>query len=130
MSSKEAYLETAPVVVAPDGLTVRPLLETDRGSLAEFRLAAGLIGRTVRHRTIEEIWHVTEGAGAVWREGLSGGAPLNLAPGSAFVVPPGVAFQVRAGESDLVVIATTMPPWPGEDEVEVLEGVGPWMPTL
>lgn len=130
MKVTQASLGSAPVVVAPDGLTVRPLFDSDRGSLAEFRLAAGLVGRTIRHRTIEEFWHVVAGNGAVWREGINDGLPLELEPGTAFVVPPQTAFQLRAGESDLVVIATTMPPWPGEAEVEILEGHGPWMPTM
>ena len=117
-------------IIAPDGLRVRPLIATKRGSMAEFRLAPGLIGRTIKHRTIEEIWYVVAGDGWIWRETTNAGEPVLLASGSNFHVPPGCAFQIRAGAEELVVIATTMPPWPGDDEVEVLENAGPWIASL
>ena len=120
-------LGTAVEVTAPDGLTVRILNRMRGGSMAEFRLGAGLAGRAIRHRTVEEIWFVRTGGGAIWREGVG---ETGLAPGVSVAVPPGMAFQVRAGADGLAAVAITMPPWPGEDEAEVLEGVGPWVPGV
>jgi len=121
-------LSTAPEVTAPDGLKVRILNRLAGGSMAEFRLLPHGAGRTIRHRTVEEIWVVTEGGGEIWRDGVAGGAPVALGPGSSVAVLPGMAFQVRAGGAGLAVIAVTMPPWPGDDEAEVLDGAGPWVP--
>jgi len=117
-------LATAIEVTAPDGLTVRILNRMKGGSMAEFRLGPLRAGRAIRHRTVEEIWVVTAGGGTIWREGIG---ETGLAPGVAVAVPPGMAFQVRAGGQGLAALAVTMPPWPGEDEADVLEGVGPWL---
>lgn len=121
----QMHLDDAKVVTAPDGLQVRPLLVMRGGSMAEFRLPAGRTGRTIRHRTIEEIWQVTSGQGEVWRDG----EVTALTTGTCISIPPGTAFQVRAGTEDLVVLAVTMPPWPGDDEAEVLSDTGPWVPS-
>jgi len=117
-------LATAVQVTAPDGLTVRILNRMKGGSMAEFRLGPGRAGHAIRHRTVEEIWCVTEGGGEIWREGVGTTA---LEPGVAVAVPPGMAFQVRSEGQGLAALAITMPPWPGEDEAEVLAGAGPWV---
>ena len=59
----ELHIDNAPLLIAPDGLQVRPLASTERGSMAEFRLAAGLVGRTIQHQTIEEIWQGISSSG-------------------------------------------------------------------
>ena len=57
-----------PDAIAPDGSEIYYLVgDAERASLVEVRLAAGLISRPVRHRTVEEIWYVTGGQGRVWR---------------------------------------------------------------
>jgi len=121
-------LSEAVEVIAPDGLRVRILNRMKGGSMAEFRLGPNRAGRAIRHRTVEEIWFVTDGGGEIWRDGVDAGSPVALAPGVAVAVPPGMAFQVRAGTGGVAAVAITMPPWPGEDEAEVLEGAGPWVP--
>ncbi len=115
--------------IAPDGLEVRLLLAGGGGSFAHFRLGAGRTGRAVRHRTVEEIWYFTEGEGAFWREGVAGGAPVPVRPGTSVRIPVGTGFQLRAGPGGPVsAVAVTMPPWPGEGEAEVIEGC--WAPDL
>ena len=125
----EIHLDEAETVVAPDGLTVRPLVEMEGGSFAEFSLPAGNVGQPIRHKTIEEIWHVVSGEGEIWREGINQGDPLPLSEGQCVAIPPRTAFQIKAGAKELVVLAVTMPPWPGDHEVEVVSDLGPWMPT-
>ena len=115
-------------VVAPDGLEVRILNRMKGGSMAEFRLGPLGVGRTIRHRTVEEIWFITSGSGEIWRDGVEGGRPVALSPGVSVAVPPGTAFQVRAGSDGFAAVAITMPPWPGEDEAELVPGRGPWVP--
>ncbi|MFN0094383.1 MAG: hypothetical protein ACKVVT_06355, partial [Dehalococcoidia bacterium] len=61
-------LAEAPVVLAPDGSDVRPLLRLAGGSMAHFTLAPGETSRAVRHRTVEEVWYILAGTGEMWRE--------------------------------------------------------------
>ena len=60
-------LADAPVVTAPDGSAVRLLAGLSGGGMATFRLEAGQVAAAAIHRTVEEIWFVTEGRGAIWR---------------------------------------------------------------
>ena len=108
---------------APDGSVVRPILRGRQGSAAEFILGAGAVTRPVRHRQVEEIWHVLAGRGSLWREGEPE-APLHR--GVTVCIVAGVAFQFRA-ESELRMFAVTMPPWPGDEEAE--SATGPWQPA-
>jgi mannose-6-phosphate isomerase-like protein (cupin superfamily) len=57
----------APDAIAPDGAEVRILCATGRGSMAVFSLAPGMVSKAVAHRTVEEIWYFTGGAGRMWR---------------------------------------------------------------
>jgi mannose-6-phosphate isomerase-like protein (cupin superfamily) len=60
-------LSAAPVVVAPDGSDVRPLLQLSGGSLAHFELPPGRTSVAVVHRSVEEIWFFLGGHGEMWR---------------------------------------------------------------
>lgn len=129
----------APVVVAPDGSTVRPLAATSRGSMATFRLRPGQVAGAVVHRTVDELWYVRQGSGWLWRRapadqataGAAGaaGALTRLEPGVSVDLPVGTAFQFRASaDEELVVVGVTMPPWPGGDEA-IPVADGPWPPS-
>jgi mannose-6-phosphate isomerase-like protein (cupin superfamily) len=112
-------------ILAPDGSEVRILLATQNGSMAHFRLPPGTVSRPVRHRTVEELWYVLSGTGQMWRSDLGTAA---LAAGTCLTIPPGTAFQFRAGEIEpLDVVAVTIPPWPGHAEADPADG--PWTPT-
>ena len=126
-------------VTAPDGSEVRLLLTDEHGatrcSMVEVNIAAGMASRPVRHRTVEEVWYVVEGTGAVWRC-PPGALPADVdsvavAVGDALTIPVGWAFQFRA-EADvgLRFICVTMPPWPGMDEADAVDGGGAWPATL
>jgi mannose-6-phosphate isomerase-like protein (cupin superfamily) len=116
-------------VIAPDGLEVRLLGRCRGGSYAHFRLPPGCTGRAVRHRTIEETWFVASGEGRIWFEAGGRSAVRRLAAGMGFIIPPGTAFQLRcSGPEALGIIATTMPPWPGEGEADVVPGH--WPPSV
>ena len=110
-------LRDAPLLKAPDGSDVRPLLSLAGGSLAYFELAAGETSVAVAHRTVEEIWFVTGGRGEMWRKAEDQEETVMLAPGVSLTIPLGTAFQFRSlGPEPLTMVAITMPPWPGEDE--------------
>ena len=118
-----------PDVHAPDGSEVRVLASTARGSMAQFRLVPGGVSSAVVHRTVEELWFIVAGRGAMWRSLGEDDEVVGLEPGVSLSIPVGTRFQFRAtGEEPLVVVGVTMPPWPGPDEVERIRG--PWTPTV
>jgi mannose-6-phosphate isomerase-like protein (cupin superfamily) len=116
-------------VIAPDGSEVRILLALARGSMAHFALAPGLTSKAVRHRTVEEIWYVLSGRGEMWRRrDEAQEAIIVLAPGVCLSIPAGTRFQFRAtGDAPLTAVGVTMPPWPGENEADIVSG--PWDPN-
>jgi mannose-6-phosphate isomerase-like protein (cupin superfamily) len=118
-------LASAARVTAPDGSEVRILAASPRGSMAHFSLAPGQVSRAVRHHSVEEIWFILEGVGRMWI-GPGEEQVLQLGPGLSFVIPVGRPFQFRNdGGTALRAVAVTMPPWPGEDEAESVEGLWP-----
>ncbi|MFI4982821.1 MAG: cupin domain-containing protein [Nevskiales bacterium] len=122
-------LPAAPDVLAPDGSEVRILLALAGGSTAHFQLQAGQTSRAVRHRTVEEIWYVLSGRGQMWRRHGALEQISDLALDTCLTIPVGTAFQFRASaDGPLAALAITMPPWPGEDEAEMVPGA--WAPTV
>jgi mannose-6-phosphate isomerase-like protein (cupin superfamily) len=114
--------------IAPDGTRVRLLLSLGGGSMAHFELAAGAVSHAVAHRSVEELWYVLSGRGALWRRSSEGERIELLEPGMALTIPLGTAFQFRAEErAPLTFVAVTMPPWPGAGEAVPV--TGPWSPT-
>lgn len=113
-------------VIAPDGSEVRVLLALQGGSMAHFRLPAGSVSKAVRHRTVEEIWYVLSGTGEMWRSDGKDASIVPLCPGTCLTIPVGVAFQFRAGAQEaLAAVAVTLPPWPGAEEAEFVDGMWP-----
>lgn len=122
-------LPELPDVTAPDGSDVRVLLRLAGGGLAHFQLAPGETSTAVRHRTVEEIWYVTEGEGEMWRHQGEHEEVTPLSAGTCLTIPLGTTFQFRAtGGAPLSAVAVTMPPWPGEGEAVVASG--PWVSTV
>ncbi|MEV0193916.1 hypothetical protein AB0I39_36030 [Kitasatospora purpeofusca] len=131
---RTAEVENAPVVVAPDGATVRPLLTLDGlGSQAVFELAPGVVTRAVSHATVQELWYVAAGRGRIWRRQSGLEAVDVLRAGTSVSVPLGTAFQFRADPDSpgpLRIVAVTMPPWPDGSTTEARPEDGPWPPTV
>jgi mannose-6-phosphate isomerase-like protein (cupin superfamily) len=123
-----------PDAIAPDGSEIYYLVgDAERASLVEVRLAAGLVSRPVRHRTVEEIWYVTGGRGTVWRSapGDPQGESVTVRPGDAIRIPTGWAFQFAAApEAGLRFVCFTSPPWPGREEVAPVLTGGLGAPTV
>ena len=115
-------------VIAPDGSEVRVLCATARGSMASFSLPANRVAKAVAHRSVEELWYVAAGRGRIWRRLGEDEAIIELTPGLSLSIPVGTQFQFRCdGAETLLVIGTTMPPWPGADEAYPVDG--PWTPS-
>ena len=133
MSFATRQIGAAPDVIAADGSEVRILCQTGRGSMAHFTLASGAIARAVAHRTVDEVWYIVSGRGRMWRRHHGDGGDreeiVELRAGLSLSISLGTHFQFRAdGDAPLVAVGVAMPPWPGEDEVYVVEG--PWRPTV
>ncbi len=110
--------------MAPDGSEVRFLASTTRGSMAQFALPAGKISSAVAHRTVEEVWFFTGGQGRLWRKNDKAEEIVKIRPGLSISIPTGTHFQFRNdGTETLTAIGTTMPPWPGEHEAKLVEGI-------
>ncbi|HLY36333.1 MAG TPA: cupin domain-containing protein [Candidatus Limnocylindria bacterium] len=111
---------------APDGSEVRLLLRLRGGSLAHFQLAPGEVSVAVRHRTVEEIWFFLAGQGDMWRRLEGSEEVVGVEAGTCLTIPVGTDFQFRScGHEALQAIGVTMPPWPGEGEAALIEGVWP-----
>jgi mannose-6-phosphate isomerase-like protein (cupin superfamily) len=119
-----ADVPPSPDAVAPDGSSIGLLVVGERGSMVHCTLGRGDVTRAVQHRTVEEMWFVTGGAGHAW----IGGETVPLRRGTSVVIPTGTPFQFRAGYGGLELVITTMPPWPGPDEATPASG--PWAPTV
>ncbi|HEU0217778.1 MAG TPA: cupin domain-containing protein [Stellaceae bacterium] len=119
-------IATAPLVTAPDGSAVRVLCATARGGTATFTLEAGAVAKAVVHRTVEEIWYVAAGQGRLWRRAGEAEQIADLAPGRSLTIPVGTRFQFcNDGAGPLQIVAVTMPPWPGEGEAMLVDGIWP-----
>jgi len=115
--------------VAPDGSEVRILLGLKGGGMAHFSLGPGQTSKAFTHRTIEEIWFFVSGRGEMWRKQGARETVEDVEAGTCVTIPLGTRFQFRSvGSEPLAAVAVTMPPWPGEDEAVVVEGV--WKPTV
>ena len=109
--------------VALDGSDVRVLLKLSGGSMAHFELGPGQTSKAVTHRTVEEIWFFLSGRGEMWRK--QQGQPetiVQVESGICLTIPLGTHFQFRSfGEGPLSAVGITMPPWPGDDEVMIVQ---------
>lgn len=123
------HLAGEPDAIAPDGSEVRLLAISARGSMAHFRLPPGGVSRAIRHRTVEELWYFVAGRGEMWRKLGGDTSIVPVSAGVSLDIPVGVSFQFRAAAgAPLEAVGVTMPPWPGPDEAEFVEGV--WEPTV
>lgn len=91
--------------------------------MAHFRLLPGQVSMAVAHRTVEEVWYVTEGQGRMWRKLAESEGVIDLVPGLSLTIPVGAHFQFRNdGVTPLDIVGVTMPPWPGADEAYEVSG--------
>ncbi len=110
-------------VLAPDTSEIRLLVSTSRGSMVHGTLPPGRVSVAITHRTVEEVWYITEGRGQVWRKHDGQEEIVDVQPGSALTIPCGTHFQFRTiGPEPLRFVMCTMPPWPGAQEAAPVPG--------
>jgi mannose-6-phosphate isomerase-like protein (cupin superfamily) len=112
--------------LAPDGSEIRLLIGGEHGGLAHCLLPAGRASSPVQHRTVEELWHVLEGEGEIWRARNGEERCDKLQPGDSIRICVDTCFQFRAGKAkDLKLLLATMPPWPGPQDAVAAPGKWP-----
>ncbi len=122
-------LPVKPDATAPDGSDVRILLGLADGGMAHFELGPGETSVAVAHRTVEEIWFFVNGRGEMWRKEGDHETIVPVDPGVCIKITVGTHFQFRSfGYEPLAAVAVTMPPWPGEGEAYIVDGI--WQPTV
>lgn len=103
--------------LAPDGSEIRLLVDMRRGGLCHCTLPGRSVSKATSHKTVDEVWYCISGTGEIWRKNSSGERIMPLHKGMSVAILQGTAFQFRAiGDDPLVLLTTTIPPWPGPDE--------------
>jgi len=126
---KQKRLPEEPDARSPAGADISFLMDGPTGNMIHSTVPAGQVNRATRHKTVHEFWYVLEGRGQIWRSEDGSEAVTGLETGIAIDIPAGTAFQYRnIGPEPLKFICIAMPPWPGDDEAEFVEG--PWLPTV
>lgn len=117
-------LKNLPTLVAPDGLLVKEVGTVTSSSIAQFILPPNFVGRAIQHQSITETWFMTKGLKAeVWIATLFQGKPQVVEVDTYFTIPPQTHFQVRnPSDEEAVFLAVTTPPYPGDQEVEMISG--------
>jgi len=127
---KTSTVETAERGRSPLGARIRFLMDGPHGNMIHSTVPPGMVGRACHFRTIDEYWYVLSGEGEIWRSAPDGHESITrLIPGVCVDIPLGTAFQYRCtGSVPLVFTCTALPPWPGDDEVVIVDG--PWVPRV
>ncbi|MEP3429673.1 MAG: cupin domain-containing protein [Roseibium sp.] len=125
---KTTTLSAVPDAKSPAGADIRFIMDGDTGNMIHSTVPSGQINRATRHKTVSEFWHVLEGEGQIWRSFEGTEEVVDLRAGVSIDIPVETAFQYRCtGNMPLKFICISMPPWPGDDEAEFVDG--PWVPT-
>ncbi len=118
-----------PIETAPDGSSVEPLVRSDTGSMAHFTLNARDISVAVSHKTVDELWFFLSGEGEMWLRQGELEEIIPLLPDVSISIPASTHFQFRnTTDEPLTAVGVTIPPWPGDDEAETVDG--PWNPSV
>jgi len=126
---KQTELPETPDAKSPAGAEIRFIMDGPTGNMIHSTVPPGQVNRATRHRSVSEFWHVLEGQGQIWRSDGSQESVVDLSAGVSIDIPTATAFQYRnTGLLPLKFICVSMPPWPGDDEADHVNG--PWMPTV
>ncbi|MCK7612171.1 cupin domain-containing protein [Roseibium sediminicola] len=126
---KQTTLPEQPDARSPAGAEIRFIMDGPTGNMIHSTVPPGQINRATRHRTVSEFWHVLEGAGEIWRSDGAEESIVDLVAGVSIDIPVATAFQYRnVGTEPLKFICISMPPWPGDDEADYVDGF--WQPTI
>ena len=126
---KTVHLASADRGRSPLGAHIRYLADGPHGNMIHSTVPPGMVGRAAQFRTIDEYWYVLSGKGDVWRRSPDGTETVTeLRPATSVDIPLGTAFQYRCrGDEPLTFICVALPPWTGDDEAILIDGL--WTPN-
>ena len=126
---KATTLPEHPDAKSPAGAEIRFLVDGETGNMIHSTVPPHQVNHATVHATVSEFWYVLGGRGEIWRDdGLESNVTA-LVPGTAIDIPVGTAFQYRnLSDVELTFICIAMPPWPGDSEATLIEGI--WPPTV
>jgi len=113
---KTSYRE-AEAYITKDGSEIRELMHPARHgnraqSLAEATVAPGAQTHLHRHRTTEELYHITQGAGLM----TLGDDTFEVRTGDTVAIPPGTQHRVRnVGTEPLRILCCCAPAYAHDD---------------
>lgn len=116
MTARTRYNDAEPFETL-DGSIIRELVHPARHgnaaqSVAEATVPPGAMTRLHRHRTSEEIYHVTFGVGVA----LVGEQEIPVVVGDSVIIPPGTPHRIRnAGNVALRFLCCSSPAYADED---------------
>jgi mannose-6-phosphate isomerase-like protein (cupin superfamily) len=120
------HLPLTPNAVAPDGSDVRLSLGLSGAGMAHFESGPNKVSKAVVHRTAEEIWLFLSGRRQTWRNQGGVAAIVDVYPGACITISLGTHFQFKSyGFEALSAVGVTIPPWPGESEASLVDGLWP-----
>ncbi len=126
---KTTRLPEEPDAKSPAGAKICYLMDGTGGNMIHSTVPPGQINKATVHKTVSEFWYILEGRGEIWRDDGENSGVTELVPGTAIDIPVGTAFQYRnVGDEELKFICIAMPPWPGDEEAEYVNGI--WEPTV
>jgi mannose-6-phosphate isomerase-like protein (cupin superfamily) len=119
--AKTRYATVVPYVTK-DGSEIRELMHplahgSERQSLAEAIVAPGTQTLLHRHRSSEEIYHITGGTGVMTLDGET----FTVVTGDTVLIPPGTPHRIRnTGTQPLRVLCACAPAY-SHDDTELLQ---------
>lgn len=82
----------------------------------------GKISKAVKHKTVTELWYFIQGVGEVWKKSGNKEEIIKVSASISLSIESEDCFQFRnTSEVVLKFIITTIPKWPGADEVILVE---------
>ncbi len=99
-SLDSAFYREGPIPVeynylAPDASEIRLLSQVQGAGLAHCTLPSGKTALAATHKSVEEIWHVLEGEGELWRQNEDHEEIIPLYKGMTITILPKVRWQFR-----------------------------------
>ncbi|WP_369255254.1 cupin domain-containing protein [Geodermatophilus amargosae] len=109
------------------GWRIRRMHRTDGGELTSAVLPRDRTTATAWHDGVSEIWYVCAGAGQVWTHDGAAARTVDLRPGRALLLPPGLRHQARSTAVDAVELLLVVLPPGHTGRTHLTEGA--WAPS-
>lgn len=121
---KTTTLPEHPDAKSPAGADIRFIMDGKTGNMIHSTVPPQQVNTATIHKTVSEFWYVLEGEGEIWRDDGTESGVVSLLAGTSIDIPVGTAFQYRnTSDEELKFVCIAMPPWPGDSEASVVDGI-------